>query len=64
MRMEQLSQQNAQEKSLIRISGGKEHPSRLGKERFFKDVKNLLRLKIEIDDNRIKSIRNLFRVTK
>ena len=33
MRREQLSQQNAQEKSLIRISGGKEHPSRLGKEK-------------------------------
>ena len=73
--MEQLRQQNAQEKNLNRILGAEEtlldlenrKQFKKGEERednIIKDVKNLFRLKKEVDDKTVKSIRNIFRLKK
>ena len=66
--MEQLRQQYAQKINLNRIVGAvntlPESEKRKREDNIMKDIKNLFRLRKEIDNSATKDIRNLFRLKK
>ena len=66
--MEQLRQQYAQKINLSRIVGAvnalPESEKRKREDNIMKDIKNLFRLRKEIDNSATKDIRNLFRLKK